>query len=388
MLRRIRIEHYKSISDLRLNLENIAVLVGSNSTGKSNFIDAIAFLRDCVVHGLDYGVSERHGIDSIIQWSPTRPYNLDIEAVYETDRGEGHYALKLSSKSRQPTILEESGSWRDKQDAKIISFSRTKNEIQFVNVDHGDRRDADRLSRIKVDEDLFIRTLRVFPAFEMRGFSQLYRAIGDFKTYNIYPNIIRSPQKSSNETVLSGSGDNLDSVLKQMVSSKSSSTKARYQEIISSMAKLIPNLERVLVKNVSGLLWPVFEVQEGRRGHQFNVSQISDGALRILGILTALYQPHPPRVIAIEEPEQNIHPGALSLLSEAFKDMSSRIQIITTTHSPHMLDHFDVKNIYATEYSENHTIIGPISKQQKKVISERLLSASELMTSQGFELDL
>jgi predicted ATPase len=79
MITTIRIDHYKSVAQASLRLEKTSVLVGSNSAGKSNFIDAIAFLRDAVVHSLEQSVSDRHGIDSIIQWSPTRPYNLDIE---------------------------------------------------------------------------------------------------------------------------------------------------------------------------------------------------------------------------------------------------------------------------------------------------------------------
>jgi len=388
MIKSIWIEHFKSLSHVSLSLEDVSVIVGGNSTGKSNFIDAIAFLRDCVVHGLDHAVSERHGIDSIVQWSPTRPYNLDISARYATDYGEGHYSLKLSSKSRQPIIIEEYGAWKSPQQEIMSSFTRTKNEVYFSGLQGKNPDELKRYTRRVQEDELTISSLKIVPISSAQPFRHLNRAISDFRIYNIYPNTIRSPQKSSNEHELTSAGDNLNSVLKQMVSSKSIPTKVKYQEILGSMAKIIPNLDRVLVRYVSGLLWPIFEVRESAgRGHQFNVSQISDGALRFLGILTALYQPYPPRVIAIEEPEQNIHPGALSLLAEAFKDISKEIQIITTTHSPHMLDFFDVKNIYATEYTDGKTIIGHISKQQKEAISARLLTAGEVMTAQGFEVE-
>ena len=101
MIKAIKVEHYKSIAHASLRLEKTSVLVGSNSAGKSNFIDAISFLRDAVVHSLEQSVSDRHGIDSIIQWSPTRPYNLEIDIEYETDFGTGRYSVKLSSKARQ-----------------------------------------------------------------------------------------------------------------------------------------------------------------------------------------------------------------------------------------------------------------------------------------------
>jgi predicted ATPase len=387
MIKKIAIEHYKSIASARLSLERTSILVGSNSAGKSNFIDVIAFLRDAVVHGLDQSVSERHGIDSIIQWSPTRPYNLEITVEYQTENGNGRYSVKLSSRARQPTVLEESGSWRANEQANTIYFSRDKKMVQLFNVSEQTQKNFARFIDSPSDDELFIQLAR-FPYPELQGFRYLHRTISDFKVYNIYPNTIQTPQRSSNESELSSSGDNLHSILKTMVASKSAPVRNRYQEIISTMSKIIPNLERILVKNVSGLLWPIFEVSDGTgRRHQFNVSQISDGALRVLGILTALYQPRPPRVIAIEEPEQNIHPGALGLIAEAFKDISLRIQILTTTHSPHMLDYFDAANIYPTEFKNAKTVIGPMSRHQKKAVVERLLSASEVMTSQGFEVE-
>jgi predicted ATPase len=247
MIKRIWIEHYKSLSRINLGLEDVSVLVGSNSTGKSNFIDAIAFLRDCAVHGLDHAVSERHGIDSIIQWSPTRPYNLDLTARYETHYGKGYYSLKLSSKARQPVILEEFGGWKPTDQEFESRFVRTKSKIYFDSVDPKKKADElKRYARRLQEDELFVTALRLLPPGSGTPFRHLHRAISDFRIYNIYPNTIRSPQKSSNEHELNGSGENLDSVLKQMVSSKSLSSKAKYQEILSSMAKIIPNLEQSL----------------------------------------------------------------------------------------------------------------------------------------------
>lgn len=308
---------------------------------------------------------------------------------YETDFGNGRYNVKLSSKTRQPRVLEESGNWYAKPPnlTKGIYFTRDKNTLKLFNVSDKTENDFQRFFGALTEDELFIHHGR-YPYPEMQGLRFLNIALKDFKVYNIYPNTIRLPQKASNENQLSSSGDNLHSILKLMVASKAAPIRTRYQEIISTMSRIIPNLERILVKNVSGLLWPIFEVRDtDGRGHQYNVSQISDGALRVLGILTALYQPFPPRIIAIEEPEQNIHPGALSLIAEAFKDISDRTQIITTTHSPHMLDHFEPDDIFPTEFQQGRTVISPMSSQQKKAIVERLLLASEVMTSQGFEVE-
>ena len=52
-----------------------------------------------------------------------------------------------------------------------------------------------------------------------------------------------------------------------------------------------------------------------------------------------------------------------------------------------MLDYFEADNIFPTEFQHGRTVIGPMSSQQKKAVVDRLLSASEVMTSQGFEVE-
>jgi predicted ATPase len=386
MIRHVHIDHYKSISDVQLRLGGINVFVGSNSTGKSNFIDSIKFVRDCLVRGIDEAVSERHGIDSILQWSPTRPYNLYVAVTAENNLGRGQYIVRIGSKKREPYVIEEHGWWVHRNNPlQRRSFSRSKGAISFEGVKAP--KQYDKLFSDVESSDLLLRTLRIVPTVDFNFASILYRELTSFEVYNIYPNTVREPQKPSRDPRLSANGDNLTSILKSMVGSKTQRVRNRYQEIISTMSKIIPELDRVIVRNVSGLLWPIFEVLESKGGHQFNVSQISDGALRMLGLLTAVYQPHPPEVIAIEEPEQNIHPGALALLAEAFKGLSPDTQFFLTTHSPHMIDYFDADEIFATDYRDGRTTVGPISKIQKDAIRDKLLSPGELMTAQGFELD-
>jgi predicted ATPase len=187
---------------------------------------------------------------------------------------------------------------------------------------------------------------------------------------------------------LSPSGDNLLSILKTMANSKSAITKNNYHEIISMMRQIIPNLTRIQVKNIGGLLWPLFDVKEvDGKVHQFNVSQISDGALRILGILVALYQPNPPDVVALEEPEQNVHPGFLGLIADSFRDFSNRAQLIITTHSPNLIDYFDIDNIYIAEFVDGQTTVGRVARDQREAVKEKLLTAGELMSAQGLLVD-
>src|SRR5262249_27738302 len=65
-LRRVRIRGYKSIAFCDVSLEPLTILVGRNASGKSNFLDALAFLRDIVLVGLTQAVKWHGGIDAIL----------------------------------------------------------------------------------------------------------------------------------------------------------------------------------------------------------------------------------------------------------------------------------------------------------------------------------
>lgn len=387
MIRFLSVDHFKSIASCQIQLGKLNVFVGRNSTGKSNLVEAIVFLRDCVNKGIDDAVSDRHGVDSIIQWSPTRPYNLEISVRAETSGGRGEFFLRISKKQKEPILLFESASWSsDRPGVGELGYVRNGKDIQFAGLSQSE------LSLVREldfePSTLVLGAVSMFSIPGLRNFYVPFRAIYDVEVYNIYPNTIRSPQKPSSDYRLSSSGDNLTSILKRLTVASSSESRARYEEIISYMQKIIPQLSRISVRNVAGLLWPVFEVCEsdGKR-HHFNVSQISDGALRMLGLLTAIYQPNPPSLLIIEEPEQNLHPGALSLLADAVKGSGLDTQVILTTHSPHFIDHFDPDTIKLFEMNDGVTSIRDVSEDQKSAVQKGLISVGELMANQGLYSD-
>src|SRR3954447_21428619 len=65
-LRRVRIRGYKSIAFCDVTLEPLTVLVGRNATGKSNFLDALAFLRDAMTSGVAEALKRRGGVRGVI----------------------------------------------------------------------------------------------------------------------------------------------------------------------------------------------------------------------------------------------------------------------------------------------------------------------------------
>ena len=112
------------------------------------------------------------------------------------------------------------------------------------------------------------------------------------------------------------------------------------------------------------------------------LSQESDGFRRFYAHLLALYQLPSKQTLVFEEPENGIYPGALSLLADEFKAApdDNRGQVLLTTHSPALLDHFSVEQIRVVELVDLETRIGPLAEEQKEAIQEELLHAGELLT--------
>lgn len=380
MLKRIEVEHFKSITRIELELGHIALFVGVNGSGKSNVIDAIRFIRDSVAHGLDRAISDRHGIDSVRQWSPFRPYHVTFKAEVENPIGRGSLSYTLSSSRGAHSVRREEGQWEYYSDKAPPPMAYSRDANGKVTLREGQSTRTDEISfRAELKEELFLSQV------EARRFRALAMAIRDFESYSIYPNTLRTPQKPSSDQQLSGSGDNLTSIFKLITRSNRQDHVQARRDIVDAMQHVMPQLENIRIQTLGGLMVPTFRVsEEDGRTHDFNVSQVSDGTLRILGLLTALYQPNRPSTVAMEEPEQTVNPAVAGLIADTIKEVSQRGQVLVTTHSPDLLDRFeDPDAVLAVEMKDGVTHVGHISEHQRQAVRQRLFTLGELMSVEG-----
>jgi predicted ATPase len=114
---------------------------------------------------------------------------------------------------------------------------------------------------------------------------------------------------------------------------------------------------------------------------------MSDGTLRALGILTAIYQRQTPTLIAIEEPEATIHPGALGVILDVLSLAIERTQLIVTTHHPEVLDAewLEDRHIRILTWEGGESRVSPLSAGAREALREHLMSASELFRSYALE---
>jgi len=388
----VRIRHYKSLSDIEFqDMQPLTVLVGCNGVGKSNIIDALRFLRDAVTEGLDHAVSKRGGIALIRQYSPTKPYRISFDFTFE--QGEGissvtsRYSLSLTSlREGNFRIEHESCEWF--QDIHLDNSEENEPDSEFRRLNF--QRDANGKLRIDgVDEH---RTLTpdtlalggrvVISGYIYRLATPLVTFISGFRFSSIYPNTLRTPAHPDTDATLKESGENWASIIRTM--RKTSRGKQALEQIKEMMGIVMPQLEDITTRAIGSFVLPHFKVREKNGdAHFFDPSQISDGTLRILGILLALYHTPHPSLMVIEEPEQTVNPALLALLSDAFHEASERTQLLITSHSPHLVDLFDPEKIRVVTMQNGETQVSPIRRSQREAVKEHLLSLEQIMSSEG-----
>jgi predicted ATPase len=117
---------------------------------------------------------------------------------------------------------------------------------------------------------------------------------------------------------------------------------------------------------------------------RFLAANMSDGTLRGLGILVALFQGcSRSRVpmVGIEEPEIALHPAAATVLRDSMKEASTSTQILVTSHCPDLLDDeaLDAPSLLAVVADEGTTRVGPIDEIGRDKLRDRLYTAGELL---------
>ncbi len=391
MLTHVEFSNYKSVAHASLRLGSENVIVGPNGVGKSNLLDGIHFVRDVTRDGLDHALTKRHGMNSVRRWSKTRPYNVSLRLDFKTDDASGFYKLTLASAAGEYSVLEEEAHWfgtslfrrQEEPDRRPYGFKRTsKNSVELDLPDFPFRPPKE----VNVSEyELFISQLQTNVGFGM-FFDELIREISSAGAYSIYPNKIREPQPISTSDMLADDGSNLASIIRQM---RSTSHRSKREALTNSIKQVLPIVTEIRIESAGGFYVPVFRVRESDDSapHDLNMSQISDGTLRMLGMLTAFYQPSAPARITLEEPEQMIHPGILPILVDASRDYleldDGTRQTIFTTHSPSLLDLFPPENIIASGYEDGVSHFSRISERQLSIIKDELFSAGELLIAEG-----
>lgn len=288
MLKSTRIQRYKSLIDVSVDLEPLTVLIGPNGSGKSSYCEALDF------------------------------FSKGLDKVLTQDKYEGGTTSIFMDVS-QALRIPSSGSAGSK-----FSLGNTEEpmELRFTGV------------------------------------------LAESAIYDFVPTAISSYK----EKTMSSSGAGIANSLTKILFDN----RDRFVELEKRFTELVPNISRIKLDQ-DDKRETLLSLVDRYSDYAVPASEASDGTLRILAFLTALYDVSQPSLICFEEPENGIHPWLLNRLMQLLQAVSTEgingkpSQIIITTHSPVLLNYVLPEQIRAVELDEKgQTKISALPLESKR----------------------
>ncbi|HUT92542.1 MAG TPA: AAA family ATPase [Thermoguttaceae bacterium] len=395
-VRRVVLRNYKSIKECDVSLGPLTFLVGPNGSGKSNFLDALRFVAESLSSPMGESVSERGGIDELCHRSQAGLKCLSIELELGLrDGGDASYKLVVRANPPSEFEVEQEYCRVCARGTPAAGYRVRNGEVEQATFEGTPRVVPDRL---------YLTIASSFPEF--RG---LYDLLAQMRFYNIDPHEIRTdvPIQDSRGSaprshILLPGGGGAREVLRGI------SHVSAGRRIEEYMHAILPDFERVAVESVldfarrvnspvadlienegigESLAFFWFVLRVGNEPVYFPVKSMSDGTLRALGVLLALFQclgrpaEAPIPLVGIEEPESALHPAAAGVLFDALHEASHFTQVLVTTHSPDLLDipDLDPDSLLIVDMVEGKSVIGPADDVSRSIMRDRLSTAGELL---------
>lgn len=358
--------NYKNLTSGHVSLHNLNILIGPNGSGKSNFIALLRFLRNCGQESsLEPARGRTHfedavytlGGTNILDGALSEPANVGIQYIFQEQicfslsllvQSQRHQVVidneylaqqRGTGSLHQPSYYYQAHNQASGHGSVAIILKRPA--IQQV-IRHED------ISNVPVDE---LALLNIPRLLEQSKFSpeqtpvlgvrrRLLDTVQSWMFYNAnnmhLENMRRAePKLGPADEFISSSGENLALVLYNLVQAD-----FEFETRINQLIKDILPQSRKIRAVASGRLSLTVEWHVEDATHPFYLDEMSDGTVRMLCWAIILNSPKLPSLIVIDEPELGIHVAWLSKLAAWIKNAAEKTQVIVSTHSPDLLDHF------------------------------------------------
>ena len=367
---RVALRNYKSIAACDVGLRPLMFLVGPNGAGKSNFLDSLRFVADALNSSLDHAIRDRGGINDVRRRSGGHPNHFSIRLNFTLPEGStGYYTFRIGSRPR--------GGYEVQTEECILRNAQLPTQEEYFHIENG----TVIKTSVEVAPAAATDRLYLVNASGLPEFRPVYDALSCMGFYSLNLDKIRDLQAPDPGDLLIRDGSNLTSVLARL----SDPVKRRIEEYL---AAVVPGVHGVKVKKFGPKETLEFRQDVAGAKHPWRslANNMSDGTLRALGILVALFQEHhdPKKrvlLVGVEEPEIALHPAAAGVLLDALRDAADKTQIIVTSHSPDLLDDKDLDpgSILAVEARDGTTIIAGVDEVGRSVLRDRLYTTGELL---------
>ncbi len=412
MLKRVKIQGYKSLVDVEVQLQPLTVLFGSNGVGKSNFLDALQFLsRITATNNLRYAFplyrgtpleSFSFGPNGIQGLLAQERISFSIEVDIELSQAVVDEVNCQISETAGPKIIRERNKVDLRSGMPLISekYLRYHIEIETIPKTAILRVADEKLSTLNAQSELVELLVSVDQStsdssqsiLSMPIYSHLSpyvvalrQELANWFFYYLEPRErMRASTPLKEVRHIGMMGEELPAFLNTL----RALDEAQFKAVENALHMIIPSITGIDIDvNNSGEV--VLRLLEGNT--QIPTSVLSEGTLRILGLLALGGAKEPPGLIGFEEPENGIHQRRLRLIASLLKNLaSSDTQVIVTTHSPLLVDLIPHESLYVCRKPQGSTVIEPFSDWEllEKAMDdeEEDLSVSERIQRGDFDV--
>lgn len=395
-VRRVKLRNYRSIGRCDVELGPLTVLVGHNGSGKSNFLDALAFVSDSLRTSLDHALRERGGLRTVRRHSTSHPRNFEIEIEIELPGAlTAIYAIKIDSKAegdfqvaREKLVIGAIHPRRSTASPAQLTIAAAEHTLSYgsawYEIKNGELEGASVDNMPPASRD----RLYLVSASGFREFRAAYDALQSMGFYSLNPETMKRLQSPDAGELLHRDGRNIASVI------------ARLEREAPELKQRVVDYLKIIVPGVTDFHRVELGPQETVQLHQevkgsqhpwtFYAMSMSDGTLRALGTLIAAVQPaghDRVRLVGIEEPETALHPAATAALLDALNEATAHTQVLVTTHSPELLDGLNLERdkLLVVVARGGTTEIAEPDTASLTAIKDHLVSAGELLRMDQLE---
>jgi predicted ATPase len=333
MLSKLKVEHYKSLFDTEIDLEPLTVFIGPNGSGKSNICESLVILSD-FLNRLIASVNNAHSSTIFFAQSlqALSKNQLNIESKFWHGNLD-YLSFRVSTLKKDEVTLSQITDLMVslKYPLQSISINVLENDILKAS-----------------SENPYTNSLSTLLVNNSYQFSPIAYALRKVCIYDF------APFNLSNESSSSGGMDRTGQGIAYALADILFSNRKSFDELEERLRLLVPNIQRIALlrrKDQTFSLQLVDKYSE----NPIPASDISDGTLRLLAFLTALYQEDTPSIICFEEIENGVHPWLLHKMMELLKLISTEgitgkpVQVLITTHSPVLLNYVEPHQVRAVE---------------------------------------
>jgi len=350
---RIKLAGFKSIKSAELDFKNLNVFIGANGSGKSNFISFFQMLEFFLGsnEGLAEYVGRNGGSGALMYFGNATTNSIEAEVAFDTDLGMNMYRLELGNQIGGKLYFKD----------ERVSFC-AKGQISKTSIiPLGSGGACSRLLQISENDTDFnesqIRTTQTIRGIMRKwSFYQFHNTATDTK--------IRTASHINDNSYLRSNGENLAAFL-FMLQFRFPTV---FFSIVDTIRQIAPFINKLELKEEYASPYVRIKWSENpNTDYLLDASQMSDGTIRALALVTLLMQPNRPPLICIDEPELGLHPEAIMIIGDLIKIASENTQIIVSTQSEKLIDCFEPEDIVVVDKGEDGTKFNRLDYEKYKV---------------------